>query len=237
MLATVATPPATSVATVRYSGPITEQDAARLVPMLRASRTGALKISSFGGSETAAIAIGEIVKQRRLTVIVDGVCMSACAQYILLPAERSQITAGSLIGFHSSSYALHQWSRRHAHGRDRYAELAAETAAVSSQSERLLTRPGQLRFLEQNFAALRPLCLAPRADSKAQSRIKLGAPYLIPSAAALGRLGISVPGGWPRSLSEARTYASRFMRDERAFAFGDPAALPAVQTIPVCREG
>lgn len=60
----------------------------------------ALRITSFGGSERAAIAMAEQIAELRLPVIVDTVCGSACANY-LLPAA-PQVRLEGIVLMHGS---------------------------------------------------------------------------------------------------------------------------------------
>lgn len=63
----------------------------------------ALRVNSYGGSERAAIRIAELIARHRISVIVDGVCGSACANY-LLPAAPS-VTVDGIVLMHGSPAA------------------------------------------------------------------------------------------------------------------------------------
>lgn len=59
-----------------------------------------LRVNSYGGSEHAAIRIAEQIAKHRLPVVVDGVCGSACANY-LLPAAPA-VTVDGIVLMHGS---------------------------------------------------------------------------------------------------------------------------------------
>jgi len=59
-----------------------------------------LRVNSYGGDERAAILIAEQIAKHRLPVVVDGVCGSACANY-LLPAAPG-VTVDGIVLMHGS---------------------------------------------------------------------------------------------------------------------------------------
>lgn len=61
-----------------------------------------LRINSSGGDALPAIEIGELVRDRRLEVVVDDRCNSACANYVFVPATKKTITAGSMVMWHNA---------------------------------------------------------------------------------------------------------------------------------------
>lgn len=63
----------------------------------------ALRVNSYGGSESAAIRIADLIAEHRLPVIVDGACGSACANY-LLPAA-AEVTVDGIVLMHGSPAA------------------------------------------------------------------------------------------------------------------------------------
>lgn len=88
---------------VRFTGRISDEAVERLESLLR-SPAGAqvtrLRIESGGGSGLAGIRLGHIVHARALDLVVNRVCGSACAIYVV-PAARSVTVEGdALILFH-----------------------------------------------------------------------------------------------------------------------------------------
>lgn len=66
----------------------------------RAPAPEVLRITSFGGNERAAIAMADLIATHRLPVIVDTVCASACANYLLPAAPR--VLVDGLVLMHGS---------------------------------------------------------------------------------------------------------------------------------------
>lgn len=64
------------------------------------SRIKTLFIDSIGGDMIAAVRIAEILRSRKMTLVVDGRCLSACAQVIFVAAEKKVVMEGSLVGIH-----------------------------------------------------------------------------------------------------------------------------------------
>lgn len=64
-----------------------------------------LIIRSDGGSQQPAIAIAREVHARRMTVVVDGFCASACAQIIFAAAGDRRIRPDSFVAFHGGNLA------------------------------------------------------------------------------------------------------------------------------------
>lgn len=217
-----ATPPPTTAQTVHFRGPITPVTAAKLTALLKSPRVTTLVINSFGGSEDAALDIAAIIKARKLTVVVDGVCMSACAQYILTSASSGQIRPGSLVAFHTSSYAIHEWSSRYSAKDGDYRFLATASADLSKRIEKLLPAVGEESMLLGAFSMLKPLCVAPRASTGLPPRIKLAAAFAIPTRDALLRLGVVAPLGWPETIRDAARYLGPHIRPGTPFVIGNP---------------
>lgn len=63
-------------------------------------KTKKIIVNSLGGAAFDGIAIGEIVVRDKLHVIVDGYCMSSCANYLFSLAKTK--TINGLVAFHGS---------------------------------------------------------------------------------------------------------------------------------------
>jgi hypothetical protein len=190
--------------------------------LLSQPQVGALKIRSFGGNEEAAIAVAAVVKSRQLRVIVNGACLSACAQYILLSAKSVQVSPGSIVGFHMSSYALHQMATRFRERDPIYGGLAEKTGNVSGLTKRLFLGSNKLSFLEKTFWSLGPICLDLGSIGNIESpgRVKFATALMLPDAPTLRGLGIDPPPDWPRTVVEARSYIRPWLQADVPFTFG-----------------
>lgn len=90
--------------TLHYDGYINEgsvaeaERVAKTAPINAPIRT--LIVHSRGGIADFAIPLGEFVRDRKLSVVVDRACMSACANYVALPAAQLSVPDSALLGFH-----------------------------------------------------------------------------------------------------------------------------------------
>ena len=62
-------------------------------------------VNSWGGDTYEAVQIGLVLKNLDVTVIVRGVCLSSCANYIFL-AGKLRVVAEGIVGFHGNTIAL-----------------------------------------------------------------------------------------------------------------------------------
>ena len=91
-------------ASLLYTGLITPEAVARARGLLEASpQVGEVVINSAGGDVEAGMDFGEAIHERGLDVrVVDGLCMSSCANYVFPAARRKTIEPGSLVLWHGS---------------------------------------------------------------------------------------------------------------------------------------
>ncbi len=86
--------------TIRIEGRI-DIDTAKSVGVLLAGdvRARNLEVNSQGGYALPAIDIAKAVRERGMALVINGYCMSACANY-LLPSTREVIWKDGLVGLH-----------------------------------------------------------------------------------------------------------------------------------------
>ena len=65
-------------------------------------------VNSAGGYPSVTLLIAEHVRQSGATVVVDGVCMSACANYIAAAGSRLVIECGSVLAWHGGLQSVAQ---------------------------------------------------------------------------------------------------------------------------------
>jgi hypothetical protein len=97
--------PERSAKSIKLTGRI---DAASLRAFKRdlSSDTEQLIINSAGGRSPEAIAMGSLVRSLNLEVVVDGICLSACAHFVFVPAKRKRVEPDSVVAFHQTATAL-----------------------------------------------------------------------------------------------------------------------------------
>lgn len=91
---------------VVFNGRLDASAAADLIARLQNAST--LHITSQGGDEAAALELGRIVVERRIRVVVDDYCMSACANLVFAVSPQPEVGHQAIVGFHTSAIAIEQ---------------------------------------------------------------------------------------------------------------------------------
>lgn len=97
-----------------FTGEITEEAASRFVSILESvGGNPVMVVNSGGGDVDAALDMAEAIGARSSTVIVDGVCASSCANYILPAGSRRIVARHSILAFHGGAVELSddEWRR------------------------------------------------------------------------------------------------------------------------------
>ena len=82
-------------------------------------------LNSGGGLVYEAVQIGMILKKAEVNVVVDGVCLSSCANYLFTAGRWKKIRNG-VVGFHGNIRALMRQTGTEAAITDQLSELSAE---------------------------------------------------------------------------------------------------------------
>ena len=90
--------------TVRYRGMLNRQSVDHFFQQIRAAEgpIDTLVINSRGGETDAGRSIGLWVHEHAVTVVVDHVCFSSCANYIFTAAPRKIIRSGAIVGWNGA---------------------------------------------------------------------------------------------------------------------------------------
>jgi hypothetical protein len=82
-------------------------------PIARLKEGGLFVVRSSGGDIASAISLSNLVYGRRATVVVYDQCLSSCASYLLIGADRAYVLKGSLVAwdYESSDPAFPSCSR------------------------------------------------------------------------------------------------------------------------------
>ncbi len=89
--------------TVTYVGHISEKNAERFLNRVKGKTLTTLVIHSGGGEINPGMDMGNWVFDNQIDVVVDGVCMSSCANYIFPAGRVKTITEGSIVGWHGNA--------------------------------------------------------------------------------------------------------------------------------------
>lgn len=113
---------------LRLTGAIRPGDEARFDAALRPT-TRRLTVNSAGGAASAALAMAQRIEARGLTVVVDGICASSCANYLFAAGKLRIVRPGGLLLWHG---APDEASRAGMH-----AQLAAAMTEIGATPEQI----------------------------------------------------------------------------------------------------
>jgi len=92
-----------------------------------------LVLDSPGGSSADGALIGEMIKDRNITAIVDGECLSSCANYLFMAASKRIVLKDSILGFHGGAKKGPEIDQD-------YEFIKKEASAVAAERQRELLR-------------------------------------------------------------------------------------------------
>jgi hypothetical protein len=156
-----------------------------------------LRISSEGGSEETALDIAEFVVENEMDVVVDGVCLGACALYIFAAGQRKQIETRSVVACGENIIAATMIDA------DAYGSaFSAQERARADRARNLL----RARGVSENFAlncwnAIIPLCVATLAGEDHPRRVVASADrYWVPTDEDFESFGLRNVIGAPTAV-------------------------------------
>ena len=94
-----------SPSSIRYSGEINPENVTLFEKLIAnaPTRIDTLIINSVGGDVLAGIRFGGLVYQYKLKVVVDKVCASSCANYVVTASDDVIVKSGGLLGWHGGA--------------------------------------------------------------------------------------------------------------------------------------
>lgn len=88
--------------TIFYTGKIVSGQSFLALKDALTDSTTTLIVRSQGGSLLEGVRIGSLIVDRKLSVEVDGYCLSSCANNLFLAGHTKRLRAGAVLGFHGS---------------------------------------------------------------------------------------------------------------------------------------
>ena len=227
---------------VRINGHINAAIAAQLHDTLsRGEHT--IRVTSGGGDPLPSLALARDIRDHHTSLIVDGVCAGACANFLFSAAEKRTIMPNALVIFSGTASALLALVPP-----EKLGTLDADYAPAASQEKALLSETGVNQSL-----LLEPLLRLGLSCYSLTSKNASGKSYInyrsdfvgwVPSRADLTRVGIRVGGFWPASDAQFQAaMKSAFpggARGNIAFAGQAPGAAPLparLKAVPQCDTG
>lgn len=200
-----------------------------------------IKISSGGGEASAGWQAGAIVAQRDLELVIDGACLSACAEFLLPAAKSIEVDSQTLIGLHGNDFI--------------FAALASEffpsRTFVDPQRIAWLRTQYQRQGLSQDFYKETMARLGIRYVSEAEStpypQVEIYSVYSMwfPTSEQLRSLwGLEVRGTlcaddrncWERRLRELGEPNEKFVVGNTAVSILEDGSLTAEPWVPEATE-
>ncbi len=99
---------------VTYRGYFSFRNLATIEALVGSRPVKTLRIRSHGGSVNAAIDVARWVHRNGIDVIVDGGCLSSCANYVFPAGKEKHIVVGGVVGWHGT---VEHRVYLHTHGR------------------------------------------------------------------------------------------------------------------------
>lgn len=84
---------------IYFEGYIQDGDDRKLTNLMDRS-VKKLIIKSYGGEVTASIKLALLIHENNLSIKVEDVCASSCANYVFLAGKQKLVPRGSFVGFH-----------------------------------------------------------------------------------------------------------------------------------------
>lgn len=63
-----------------------------------------LYVDSSGGDAESSMDISDIIEKHKIKLIVDGMCLSSCAEFLFVSAAKKIVFPGSIVGIHEGSF-------------------------------------------------------------------------------------------------------------------------------------
>lgn len=88
---------------VVFRGAITKNSAADLLTLLESSHLNTLVVTSGGGDVMPAIDIAHYLHKHKINLVIDTLCFSSCANYLLPAANTVTVGPGAILGWHGGA--------------------------------------------------------------------------------------------------------------------------------------
>ncbi len=202
-----------------FDGDINYENATAAILALEAGKK-TLIISSYGGHENSALDLAFAIKKEHASIVVRGVCMSACALYLLPAAKNILIESGSIVAFHIGSSSIIKFVSKSDIVKFSDLETFAEINSNSERTKNLYNISRiNINLFDDVWKILSPICII-KKHLNVQSSVKLSISYWIPSRKYMEESGFKISGYWPESYEESNTISAKFLQNDTRYAFG-----------------
>jgi hypothetical protein len=204
-----------------------------------------IRVTSGGGDPLPSLALARDMRRHHTTLIVDGVCAGACANFLFPAAAKRTVMPGALVIFSGTATALLALVAPEKTG-----TLDAGYAPTALQEKAMLSDAGvnQALLLEPLLRLGLSCYSLTSKNASGKSYVNYRADYVgwTPSRAYLAQAGIPVGGFWPAAVAQFQAaMKSAFpggARGNVGFSGPDapsgmPALLARLKAVPQCDAG
>ena len=231
--------------TLKLSGHIDDAMARRFHDLVASKNVQRVIVTSYGGDSLSGIAIGQDIQRSGLSVVVEGLCMSACADFVFLPARHRFVRANSLVAFHHTSNSLLTMVPPSQFGA--LSPKLKEEAARGAALFKLSRIPVKFSLEPQLMLGTRCYALV-KVSSSNYFDVAYMSTYVawVPDRSYFTNAGLSVEGYWPATPADfARAWNSVFPNKQGvSMLFGGPNRVVDTETqtrllasVPLCNTG
>jgi hypothetical protein len=204
-----------------------------------------IRVTSGGGDPLPSLALARDIRRHHTTLIVDGVCAGACADFLFPAAAKRNVMPDALVIFSATATALLALAPP-----EKASSLDADYATAASQEKALISDTGNNQaLLLEPLLRLDPSCYSLTSkNASGKSYINYRSEFVgwVPSRAYLAHAGIRVAGFWPTTSAQFQAaMKSAFpggARGNVAFSGPDaPSSIPSLlahlKAVPQCDSG
>lgn len=160
--------------------------------------------------------IAALANSRDLEVVVDGICLSACAHFLFLPARKRSLEVDSLVAFHQTATSIYLALKS-----AQRPDLANIYAPLAQQEQENYRSAGLSReALLTPFYEIEPTCykenLSVPVGSEYRTSIYTTYAFYVPSINQLKSWGVDqVSGKWPTKIEDVARAIQRYPKPLR----------------------
>lgn len=176
-----------------FAGRLTDSAVETIIERLSVFPQRRLVITSAGGEETAGARLGEYVYQNRTPVVVRDLCLSACANTLLMAAPSVDFEPGAVVGMHHSAVSIIQ-----SYGRMGEVPPPDLVLAANIQEAIYRTQGGGVALLEcaaEKVGQMDHYVERANADGEIRRLFGLRLRWWIPDQSTLKSMGVAVRNG------------------------------------------
>ena len=169
-------------------------------------------VNSYGGREHYAIKIANFIYENEINIIIDGVCTSACASYILPAAKSVFVKENSLITMHQTTYGINQLRGFDIESLENKVSFELDLKESLKFFEKI---EKNIDYLIDSTFAVGPYCI-----NYNERKLYPEYNFWVPPGAYFVSHGIDINGYYPSSVDELENLVNHYFIDNVNFIYG-----------------